>query len=120
MSLVTAPSDATVKKYAVTLSSKVDENNLVVNKKSHDYYYEILKNYDSLVSNFRSMGNEFKKAKKNVVGAGLKNKLVTAGNKCINQSEACKNRKQDLQNAYSGDLYMKLNIFADDFGIDNI
>ncbi len=98
--LVTAKKPAAVKNYAITISSQVNDDEIVVDKQIDAIKDDILKNYDSLKAAFNNISNHFDKARNYVQGEKLKTKLHKLSTACANQAKYCGNRKNSLIAAF--------------------
>ena len=98
---------------AITVSSKVTKDALVVNQKGDECVSKIQKAYANVAKAFGNIATYCDSAlkNKNIAVDKVKTQLKEAKKKAANQSAACKQRKKDIgyQYAQSEDMYNLMN-----------
>ncbi len=97
-SLVTAPSGVKMKQYEINgVNGKVNEEEIVVDKKAHELYENIYNTYTQLNKYFQEIGEEYRRcASQSVKGDGLETALKKLAKNCENQGRYCLDRQERL------------------------
>ncbi len=99
--LVTASSASAVRKYELTVNSKINSSSFALNDQANDYYSAICKNYDNLKTSFTKVADLYSTcATKAIAGQDLKKALNKISTNCKNQGTYCGDRKNDLKDGY--------------------
>ena len=100
-SLVTAPNATKVSNYVLKISSKVNDNELVVNNKADEFKSKIEACYKNLNKHFLEIASEYRKcANQSVKGDKIVSSLKKVASNCETQGKYCLNRKKQLDTLY--------------------
>ena len=96
-----SPSGVSMKNYFLSLNNKVNENEVVVDKKAQELYDKIYKTYSNLNKYFQEIALEYKRcATQSVKGDSLVEGLKKIAKNCENQGKYCLNRQKDLEKSF--------------------
>ena len=106
--LVTAPNSSKVAKYELSMGSKVNNNEIVLNAKADELKAKMDACYVKLNEHFKNIATEYRNcANKSVKGADLVNALKKLAKNCENQGKYCLNRKKNLDDWFTKDQQQK-------------
>ncbi len=101
-SLVTAPSGTKMRQYILNgVNGKVNEGEVIVNKKANELYKNIYKTYTKLNKYFQEIGKEYRRcATQSVKGDNLVSALKKVAKNCENQGQYCLNKQKKLKKLF--------------------
>ena len=102
-SLITTTSSSEIEKYRIPkIGSKVNENEIVVNKKANDKYKNIMNLYTKINNDFQEIAKEYRLcASKSVKGDKICASLKKVATNCENQGKACLEKKKILKSLFT-------------------
>ena len=99
--LVTAPKGTTVLQYEIRVNSKVNTEEVTVDKKADELYEKIYSAYSKLSKTFAEIATEYRNcASQSVKGDSICSALKKVAQKCEADSKNCITRQKNLQEYY--------------------
>jgi len=101
-SLVTAKRPSEMEQYKLTINSKVNDNEIVLNAKAKDQYDKIYAAYTNLNKRFKNIADQYDATvtKQYIEGATITKEIRKVGKNCEEQGKYCINRQKNLKTYY--------------------